>query len=223
MIKKRSLTVLFLLLIIQLRLSAQLSFQVDSISLSTLNDYPAELASEDVIDESYDAMLEYGPHIRIYGKLVNSSHCPVIYYASTDKKLLTETIIKTSFIYRGRNYETKHCCSGMGDVFIPVSTKSKSGELFCTDIGRENIHMFFIPEKGIVSFDFGSSFLYYSKWGRFNSTTRLPENERYKIKNNRKLEKIAKEVLPTIQVSVSINNHWEAWSELLVEGSRVLE
>lgn len=215
-----SLTVLSLLFVIQPRIYAQLSFQVDSVSLFTLSDYSAELSSDDVIDESYETTLVRGPHIRIYGRLVNSSPDPIVYYASGEKALLTEPVIKTAFKYRGQNYETDHCCSKIGDVFFPVSNDSKWSQLYCTQIGGDEVMFFSLPGNSSTEFVFGSSFLYYSKWCDLKLITNSGDRE-HNIKNNRKLEKIAKKALQSILVRIEIKNHWDKWSKLLVEGSHV--
>ena len=199
-----------------------MSIQIDSVKLDAISDYPQEFLDRVLLSEGYEKALLFGPYIYVYGKLVNSSSKAIIYDATCGLTALTKPMIKTIFRYKGRTYETECCPIWMIDSFGPVCGESVYTNVFCSHIGDKDVWMYYIPGNVSVPVSFGSAFLYGSKWCKREKHSMVEIDERDK-KSALKLEKIAKEVLPTIQASISIENYWDAWSEFLIGGCHVCE
>lgn len=202
---------------------AQLSIQIDSVKLDLISDYPQKFLNKTLYSEGYEKALLFGPYIYVCGKLVNSSSKAIVYDASSGSTALTKPMIKTIFRYKGRIYETECCPIGMLDSFGPVSGESEYANVSCNHIGDKDVWMYYIPGNASVPISFGSAFLYNSKWCKLREKHSIAEIDERDKRNIRELEKIAKEVLPTVQVSISVKNHWDAWSEFLVEGNHICE
>jgi len=198
---------------------AQLYFQTDSIKLTTISDFPENYMSGYVYRGDFEEILIYGPSISIYGKLINPSQAGIVYDASyedniskEESDILIEPIIKTNFIYKGHKYETEHEVAFFSDLFIPRFEK-----LLTCKVGKNTVNMFYIPGNTSICFSFGSSFLYTSKWCKFRNRRTMREFTEQDYKNYKKLEKIAKEVLPTIQISIEVKTHLNELSQLLID------
>jgi len=151
---------------------AQLYFQTDSIKLTTISDFPEKYLSGEVFSDGFEAILIYGPHISIYGKLINPSQAGIVYDASYKENIskeasdiLIEPIIKTNFIYKGHKYETEHKVAFFSDLFFPPWDP-----MITCKVGKNTVNMFYIPGNSSIRFSFGSSFLYTlnsAKYGTF--------------------------------------------------------
>lgn len=200
---------------------AQLSIQIDSIQLTTINDYHQEYINGIIQNEEFESILGEGPHITVYGKLLNSSQDVIIYEASSEKAILFGPQIKTSFVYKKHKYETIYRCEWMSDIFSPVSNGSEYSKLFHVQVGKEMVRFYYIPGNTSIPIMFGSAFLYDTQWCKLKIPAYSPDNMEYNIMNNKRLEKIAREVLPTIKASIEVKTDWVTWSKLLVENSEV--
>ena len=194
---------------------AQLSFRIDSVRLHSISDFQLEELTDEVIDEDVACILAYGPHIILYGSLANDSQKAIVYKMSLKDSSITLPIITTSFRYRGRVYKTDLCSAYIGDT-TPLIKGNKSSYV---SVGGEVVDLCYIPQNTSVNVVLGTAFLCYSKWCDLKMPEYSSMNKRHNIRNNKKLEKIAKEVLPTIQATIEIKTDWDAWSRLLIEGS----
>lgn len=215
------LAMLMILLVLPIKTYAQLTIKIDTVEIYTIGDFPQEWSDVDVIDEAFETALLEGPHIYIEGQLVNSSQDAVIYDASYEGGALIEPVVRTSFRYKGRHYETEQRVSIMSDMLWALYEPSAPNlsTLYETEVGNEKVWIYYIPGNTSIPISFGSAFLYYSKWCKFKHRQTMYEIDDKDLKNNKKLEKIAREVLPTLQAHVEIVNKKDVWTKILIDGS----
>lgn len=214
---KRHISICLLLFILCPSVNAQLSIQIDSIELQSISDFSKEDTADGAFDEGVSSILAYGPHISVCGLLVNSSPDTLIYYMSSGNHNVIDTELKTVFRYKNMTYETECCLTEVEDVFMPIRGNNYC-ELLSFEIKGKDVCMSIIPGNTSVPVKFGSAFLYGSPWCRL----KWPEYlyKRHNIKNNEKLERIAKKVLPTLKANINIIINDSEQYQLLVRSIR---
>ena len=182
-------TVIFFLMVC-LTSYAQLSYQIDSVQMYTRANTPYE---EGALHSLYSVVHYFGPVLTIYGRLINDSSKEVVLRAFKEDS--TEDIsveLYTTFEYKGKRYKQALQQISMFGNWLPVDVKKGT---------HEGYPVKYCQLKGgkYIKYRLDTSFL-----------SNIPELDQAitcgkrisKQRYLKKLERIAEEVLPSLEVVV---------------------
>lgn len=191
-----------LLLFSAIDTSAQLSFQVDSIHITTINDFPSDYLSRVKFNSTYDKILNYGPLISVFGHLCNDTNGSVTISAyGSDMTAYIDTEFEISFIYKGTKYKSIYSPS-INSFDVIKHSRSLSDEQI-----DGNVQNYLVPAHSKLSMEIDSYFLEGSKWYKVKMENAYSENFHHNVLNNKKMARIAQKVLPSVMVDVIIKKY----------------
>ena len=174
---KNTFIILFLFVICTVA-RGQFSFAIREIDLRSVDDLDVNYLSGEWFSEDAEFIIDYGPYIIIRGDIRNLATKEV---QITGKKLKFEVM----FSYRGKKYKVRQ---------FPISP-----------FGYYDIDEEFIPPSGTINDVVIECFLFYGTQ-LDNLSKSGKHRRRANIRKGRRLEKLAKTVIPSLQVCVTMDN-----------------
>lgn len=180
----------------------QIRFKVDSIQLFTLQNVNPE---ESVLHDLYTDIIWNGPILEIYGRLINTSSLDLVIQAlhcDNTGDIVSDINLKyyTTFEYKGKQYKTAQV------ILAPFHQTPEKDILIGLYNGRR-ISYSKLSSRKYIKGCITTAFL-------FNQFGFSPKKKyRQRVRLNRKLARIAHEVLPTIDVVVE----WEMAPDVQIE------
>lgn len=193
--------IVYILLAVPFYSMAQVVYQIDSVHLHTLSNTPEPPNNSLFFENLYNDIIAYGPILDIYGRLINTSSDNMVISAlwgEDERGIPIEDIsleLTTSFTCRGRVYECDVFHTSPFGYIFPIQSKKGIHNSYVVDYQR-------LSAKKFVNYRITTAFLYeYSRLRKLNSKHKTYKTYLKRSKKiNGKLEDIAEEVLPTLNV-----------------------
>jgi len=186
--KRTLLIILFVLIVTGLK--AQVIYQIDSVQMYTRANTPNE---EGALHSLYSVVHYFGPVLTIYGRLINDSSKEVVLRAFKEDS--TEDIsveLYTIFEYKGKRYKQPLQQISMFGNWLPMDAQKGIHE-------GDTVKYYQLRGRKYIKYRLDTSFL-----------SNIPELDQVITRGKRiskqrylkKLERIAEEVLPSLEVVV---------------------
>ncbi len=160
------------LLLIPFIAHGQLSYEIDTISLKTIEDVYEEYFSENHLWEDIEALIYHGPYIKAQGSLINSS----------DHEIVIKGVIEFQivFSYKGKEYIVEQLPIGIGGYF------SCDKEIL-------------LPPSAVMKDVYMEGFLFY-RTSLDNLDKSGNVRRKANLRKAKRLARIAKIILPTVRI-----------------------
>lgn len=203
---RKYLLITFFLLSIQHVGNCQLRYDIDTMYMRTISD-KVIYYDRCIIDDDYEAHLKEGPELIAHGRLWNDGPSDVVYESFCDLDIYpreerpghgpnfegVDLKFDVGFVYRNKAYVTS------ADFLIDLQVSNAPMRSYYID--DIEVTEWYIKSGSSVEFSTYCRFMKGADFNHLRSKSFQEKNLKHNVREGKRLERIAKEVFPTVTVT----------------------
>lgn len=206
---------------------SQLSFEIDSLEMRSVKDLKIDYGFRYVLHYEYEGILTSGPYLKVYGRLINNTEQGLIIASNTsysdlyDFERISDIRFDTVFNYKGEEYVTwQYFVTGALCLVSPIMYPKYHK---IAKVGEREMDILYLKPGESIAIETNTHFLKYSGFCHLKQVQWQKKHMHYNVRESRKLERIAFEVLPSIRIKPVVEIYDEKMYNTLLMSCRRYE